>query len=102
MRLLLLAVCLTFNVMAHSKVQNDTIGIDQREITRWIEDPYVKPDGKKSIRYYAIWKGFLLTTSKTTVERAKLCSKYGAKCALIVIGQKQSDGSFKPKRISTN
>lgn len=99
---LIIALSISMSSFAADKAKNDTIGIDQREVTRWIKEPYINSKGKESVHYYAIWRGSLLTTSKTTIEKVNLCAKYGARCALIVIGQRQSDGSFKPKRITTN
>lgn len=87
---------------SNSSAKNDTIGITQQEVSKWISEPYINDKGEKKVHYYAIWRGNLLTTSKTTIERAMLCDKYNAKCALIVVGKRSANGSFQPKRITTN
>lgn len=84
-----------------SKEKQDTIGINQNDISRWIEEPYVTNKGEEKMHYYAIYKGNLITVSKSVVEKVKLCSKYGAKCALAIVGSRK-DGVFKPKRIIIN
>lgn len=84
----------------HAK--NDTIGVTQQEVSKWISEPYINSKGEKKVHYYAVWRGNLLTTSKTTIEKVTLCNKYNAKCALIVVGKRSANGSFQPKRITTN
>lgn len=82
--------------------KNDTIGVTQQEVSKWISEPYINNKGEKKVHYYAVWRGNLLTTSKTTIEKVTLCNKYNAKCALIVIGKRSANGGFQPKRITTN
>ena len=103
----LILCCLMVTVLfaaakSDSSAKNDTIGITQQEVSKWISEPYVNSKGEKKVHYYAVWRGNLLTTSKTTIEKVTLCNKYNAKCALIVIGKRSANGSFQPKRITTN
>lgn len=84
-----------------SSVQNDTISINQEEVSEWITEPAVTSTGKQTVHCYAIWNGYLLATTKTTMEKVALCKKYGAKCALIVVGRKSKD-KFQPKRVVLN
>lgn len=80
---------------------NDTIAINQMEIKKWIEHETTNTKGAKVIKYYCIYNGQLVPTSKNVCEKAKLCEKFGAKCALICIGKKVK-GAFVPKRIALN
>lgn len=66
----------------------DTISVNQKDITKWIIEKTVNNNGNPTIKYYAIYKGELINTNKTTVNKAKLCDKYKAKCALILITNK--------------
>lgn len=105
-RINLILCCLMIALFAVAKndssAKNDTIGVTQQEVSKWISEPYVNSKGEKKVHYYAIWRGNLLTTSKTTIEKATLCNKYNAKCALIVVGKRSASGVFQPKRITTN
>lgn len=94
---LLTAVLFSVAIYAES-AKNDTIVIQSSEVSQWIEEPSVTTTGKQTIRYYALFKGELLSTTKTTVSKAKLCKKYNAKCVLYVIG-KRTNNIFRPKRI---
>lgn len=82
----------------HAKTDNDTVFVDQPQAVKFIQHPTVNSKGVETIKYYAIYRGELLATTKTTVEKAELCRKYGAKCTLLCIGKKVN-GRFQPKRI---
>ena len=96
MRQLIIVLLSLISTLSYSKTVNDTIGISQSKVTKWVVDT-----SAKTPKYYCIYKGNLLTTSKTTYEKVKLCNKYGAKCALILIGSKKNK-AFIPKRITLN
>jgi hypothetical protein len=80
---------------------NDTISVNNIDIKKWVQAESTNAKGAKVIKYYCIWKDELVSTSKNVYEKAMLCQKYGAKCALICIGKK-SKGKFSPKRIALN
>ena len=86
---------------ASAATPNDTIGIDQRDVKKWVETEVVNTKGVKTKKYYCIYKEQLVPTSKTVYEKAMLCNKFGAKCALILIGKKTKTG-FSPRRIALN
>ena len=96
---LLLFTIVFCSLSTPAKEPLDTIGIDQSEISKWIEEPTTNSKGNKVIKYYCLYKGFLLSTTKTTFEKVKLCNQYGARVALICIGKKVK-GKFVPKRIT--
>lgn len=98
---LIIIACLCCAPSANAATPNDTIAVDQKDVTRFEAVESVNTKGNKTIKYYCVYKGLLLTTTKTTKEKAELCKKLGAKCALICIGKKVN-GVFQPKRIVTN
>ena len=96
MKILFIVLLSLISTFGYSKTVNDTIGIAQSEISKWIMDT-----STKTPKYYCIYKNNLLTTSKTAYEKVKLCNKYGAKCALILIGNKKNK-VFIPKKVILN
>lgn len=85
-----------FASISNAATPNDTIGIDQTGI-KFVENT-TTVKGKETTKYYALYKGFLVTTTKNVKEKAELCTKYGVRCALGAIG-KNVKGQFVPKRI---
>lgn len=85
MILMLLTISLAANAM-----DKDTIRIQQSQITKLVADSGVSPKGKKYTKYYAIVNGELVSVSKSVVEKINLCKKYGAKCALAVVRNKNT------------
>lgn len=63
----------------------DTVAVDANAITKWIADTTTTVKGNLSIKYYVLYKGELINTNRTTMNNAKLCKKYNAKLALIMI-----------------
>ena len=63
----------------------DTVAVDVTSITKWIADTTTTAKGNLSIKYYVLYKGELVNTNRTTMQNVKLCKKYGAKSALIMI-----------------
>ena len=63
----------------------DTVAVDNNAITKWIADTTTIAKGNLSIKYYVLYKGELINTNRTTMQNVKLCKKYGAKSALIMI-----------------
>lgn len=100
-KITLLLVGMVIALSMRGATPNDTIVINQNDVSKWIEAPSVNTKGEKTVKYYCIYKGLLLTTSKYVKEKAELCAKYGAKCSLICIGKKVH-GVFVPKRIAMN
>lgn len=87
------------SLQLHAKsVKNDTIPASQKEVSEWITEKTTNSKGNEVTHYYAIWNGYLLSTTKTTIEKVTLCKKYNTKCTLLVIGP-TINGVLKPKRI---
>lgn len=70
---------------ANKLAKADTIAVDNNAITKWIVDTTTTAKGNLSIKYYVLYKGELINTNRTTMNNVKLCKKYGAKSALIMI-----------------
>ena len=70
---------------ATKSAKADTIAVDANAIGKWIADTTTTTKGNLSIKYYVLYKGELVNTNRTTMNNVKLCKKYGAKAALIMI-----------------
>ena len=97
----LLSVAMMMLSTSYAAQPNDTISVNSIDVKKWVQAESTNAKGAKVVKYYCIWKDELVPTSKNVYERASLCQKYGAKCALICIGKK-SKGRFSPKRIALN
>ena len=73
------------SVNATKSAKADTIVVDANAITKWIADTATTAKGNLSVKYYVLYKGELVNTNRTTMNNVKLCKKYGAKAALIMI-----------------
>ena len=73
------------SVSATNPAKADTIAVDANTIIKWIADTTTTAKGNLSIKYYVLYKGELVNTNRTTMNNVKLCKKYGAKAALIMI-----------------
>lgn len=73
------------NLLSFGQTKADTTAIRQSDVTKWICDTTTTAKGKTSIKYYAVYKGKLVSTSKTTFEAVKLCKKHNVQCALVYI-----------------
>lgn len=64
----------------------DTVACNNAQITKWIVDKSVNErTGKPVIKYYAIYNGKLVSTSKTVMDRVALCQKHNVACALACV-----------------
>lgn len=88
-------VLLLTTICCIATVKNDTIPANLNDVSEWIVDQ----DSNGKNVYYAIYKGELVKTNKTTITQAGLCIKHKVNCRLIVVGRKQN-GRFQPKRIT--
>ena len=97
----LLSVAMMMLGTSYAAQPNDTISVNSIDVKKWVQAESTNAKGAKVVKYYCIWKDELVPTSKNVYEKAMLCQKYGAKCALICIGKK-SKSKFSPKRIALN
>lgn len=71
-------------------IEKDTIAVSNNAIEKIVTDKGVSAKGKEYIKYYALVNGELVSISKATIEKIELCKKYGAKCALAAVRNKQT------------
>lgn len=101
MKKLILALALIAGVLtasAKDAAQNDTITVDNAKIAKVIEDKTTNSKGKAVVKYYFLYDGELISTSKPVVEVYNLAKQYGAKCALAMVVNRET----KRKRIIRN
>lgn len=83
-----IALLCMISLTTNAATKSDTLKVDNASITKVIEAPTTTSNGKATVKYYFIYKGELVNTSKTVVTKYKLAKQYNANCALaIVIGK---------------
>lgn len=88
MKRIILAIALLaggISAYAQSEVKNDTVTVVNTKIQRIIQDETTSTKGKKVVKYYVLYDGKLVQTSKSVVEAYNLCKKYNAECALAMV-----------------
>lgn len=83
---------------AQSEVKNDTIAVANSQIKKLIQDETTNTKGKKVVKYYILYIGALVPTSKSVVEAYNLCLKHNVECALVMVINKKTN----KKRIMLN
>lgn len=92
MKKLAIILFLLFTLTSIKAQKADTIAVDNNKIEELIEFQTSK---NKNV-YYIKYEGYLIPTNKTVFDAIHICSKYNAKCALILITRKGK------KRITLN
>lgn len=87
MKKILFAIVMAASVNVFS---NDTIAVDNSKIEKCIADTTMTTKGNRSVKHYIIYNGELVNTSKTVVDKIKLCKKYNVRCALVMVKSKSS------------
>lgn len=88
MKRLFISLLLALVCSASFAAQADTTAIRQSDVTKWICDTTTTAKGKQVVKYYALYKGQLVSTNRTTLQNVSLCEKYKAQCALVLITTK--------------
>lgn len=88
MRKILIFLVLSVATLCSFAAQADTTAVHQSDVTKWICDTTINTKGKQVVKYYALYKGQLVSTNRTTLQNVLLCENYKAKCALILITSK--------------
>lgn len=88
MKRLFISLLLAFVCSASFAAEADTTAIRQSDVTKWICDTTTNTKGKQVVKYYALYKGQLVSTNRTTLQNVSLCEKYKAQCALVLITTK--------------
>lgn len=88
--LAVIALFLTLSLNVNAATKNDTIRVDNNSISKVIEAPTTTSNGKATTKYYFIYKGELINTSKNVVTKYKLAKQYNANCALVLVVSKNN------------
>lgn len=94
MKRIILALALfggSLSVCAQSEAKNDTVAVVNSKIERMIQDETTNAKGKKVVKYYFMYNGTLVPTSKSVVDAYNLCRKYKAECALVIVVNKKTN-----------
>lgn len=94
MKQIILALALfvgSVSAHAESEVKNDTVAVVNSKIERMIQDETTNTKGKKVVKYYVMYSGKLIPTSKSVVNAYNLCRKYKAECALVMVINKKTN-----------
>jgi hypothetical protein len=65
--------------------KNDTLAVNNNLITKVIKHKTTNTKGKEIIKYYFVYNGNLISTSKTVVDKYELAKAYDVRIALIII-----------------
>lgn len=88
---ILIMMLTIFSFMTVSATEKaDTIAVNNAKIEKVIVDETTNTKGAKVKKYYILYDGELISTSKTVVEKYNLCKKYNAKIALVIIKKKSN------------
>lgn len=94
MKRILFAVALMVggaSIYAQTDAKNDTLVVVNEKIKSVIQDETINSNGKKVVKYYILYAGELVQTSKNVAEKYRLCQKHGAKCALAIVKNKKTN-----------
>lgn len=69
--------------------KNDTIAVNNNLITKVIKHNTTTSKGKPITKYYFVYNGNLVSTTKTVVDKYELAKAYGVRIALIIIKNKR-------------
>lgn len=69
--------------------KSDTLAVNNNLITKVIKHNTVSSKGKPVVKYYFVYNGNLVSTTKTVVEKYELAKAYGVRIALIMIKNKR-------------
>lgn len=76
----------SFNCYA---AKSDTLAVNNNLITKVIKHKTTTTKGKPIIKYYFVYNGNLVSTSKNVVDKYELAKAYGVRIALIIIKNKR-------------
>lgn len=79
-------MCISINCSA---AKRDTLAVNSNLITRVIKHNTTTSKGKPITKYYFVYNGNLVSTTKTVVDKYKIAKAYGVRIALIIIKNKR-------------
>ena len=69
--------------------KSDTLAVNNSLITKVIRHNTTTSKGKPVTKYYFVYNGNLVSTTKTVVDKYELAKAYGVRIALIIIKNKR-------------
>ena len=69
--------------------KSDTLAVNNNLITKVIKHKTTTTKGKPVTKYYFVYNGNLVSTTKTVVDKYELAKAYGVRIALIIIKNKR-------------
>lgn len=69
--------------------KSDTLAVNNNLITKVIKHKTTTTKGKPIIKYYFVYNGNLVSTSKNVIDKYELAKAYGVRIALIIIKNKR-------------
>lgn len=69
--------------------KSDTLAVNNNLITKVIRHNTTTSKGKPVTKYYFVYNGNLVSTTKTVVDKYELAKAYGVRIALIIIKNKR-------------
>lgn len=69
--------------------KSDTLAVNNNLITKVIRHNTTTSKGKPITKYYFVYNGNLVSTTKTVVDKYELAKAYGVRIALIIIKNKR-------------
>ena len=79
-------MCISINCSA---AKNDTLAVNNNLITKVIKHKTTTTKGKPITKYYFVYNGNLVSTTKTVVDKYELAKAYNVRIALIIIKNKR-------------
>ena len=79
-------MCISSNCYA---AKSDTLAVNNNLITKVIRHNTTTSKGKPVTKYYFVYNGNLVSTTKTVVDKYELAKAYGVRIALIIIKNKR-------------
>ena len=79
-------MCISINCSA---AKSDTLAVNNNLITKVIKHNTTTSKGKPVTKYYFVYNGNLVSTTKTVVDKYELAKAYGVRIALIIIKNKR-------------
>lgn len=79
-------MCISVNCSA---AKSDTLAVNNNLITKVIKHNTTTSKGKPVVKYYFVYNGNLVSTTKTVIDKYELAKAYGVRIALIIIKNKR-------------
>ena len=85
----IIGMLMCINSINSYAAKSDTLAVNNNLITKVIKHKTTTTKGKPIIKYYFVYNGNLVSTSKNVVDKYELAKAYGVRIALIIIKNKR-------------